>query len=70
MNCMKSLQIGRERAVLASTADSAQFWQIGQNWLCYLEQPFHVLFAWISCDTFLESLKHANQPWVGFVDGT
>ena len=32
---------------------------------CYL-----ALFARISCNTFLESLKHFDQPWVGFVDGT
>ena len=54
----------------ASTADSVKFWQIGQNWQCYLARPFHALFARISCNTFLESLKHADQPWVGFVDGT
>jgi len=29
---------------------------------------FHALFAGISCNTFLESLKHADQPW-GFVAG-
>ena len=56
--------------MLASTADSAQFWRIGQNWPCYLARPFHALFARISCNTFLESLKHANQPWVGFVAGS
>ena len=55
--------------MLASTADSAQFWQIGQNWPCYLAQPLHALFARISCNTFLESLKHTDQPWVGFVSG-
>ena len=53
--------------MLASTADSAQFWRIGQNWLCYLAWPFHALFARILCNTFLESLKHTNQPWVVFV---
>ena len=55
--------------MLASTADSAQFWWIGQNWLCYSARPFHALFATISCNTFLESLKHTGQPYVGFVDG-
>ena len=69
MYFMKSQQIGHGRAVLASTADSAQFWQIGQNWPCYSAQPFHALFARISCNTFLESLKHTDQPWVGFVSG-
>ena len=39
---------------LTSTADSTQFWRIGQNWLCYLAQPFHPLFAKISSNTFLE----------------
>ena len=55
--------------MLASTADSAQFWRIGQNWPCYTARPFHALFARISCYTFLESLKHTDQPWVGFVTG-
>ena len=64
MYWMKSQQIGRRRAVLASIA---QFWQIGQNWPCYLAQPFHALFSKILCNTFLESLKHADQPRVGFV---
>ena len=45
-------------ALLATTADSAQFWRIGQNWLYYLARPFHTLFARISCNTLLESLKH------------
>ena len=27
------------------------------------------LFARISCNTFLESLKHTDQPWVVFVSG-
>ena len=40
-----------------------------QNWLWYLAQPFHALFARISCNTFLESMKHIDQPWVGFVSG-
>ena len=30
----------------------------------------HALFARISCNTFLESLKHTDQPWVVFVAGT
>ena len=55
--------------MLTSTADSAQFWRIGQNWLCYLAWPFHALFSRISCNTFLESLKHTDQPWVVFVSG-
>ena len=55
--------------MLASTADSAQFWRIGQNWPCYLARPFHALFARISCNTFLEPLKHTDQPWVFFVSG-
>ena len=58
MYCMKSKQIGHGTAVLTSPADSAQFWRIGQNW------PFHALLTSISCNTFLESLKHADQPWV------
>ena len=62
MYSMKSKQIGPGRAVLASTAVSAQFLQSGQNWLCYLAQPFHALFAMISSDIFLESLKHTDQP--------
>ena len=41
----------------------ALFWRIGQNWLCYLAGPFHALFARISCDTFLESLKHTSFNW-------
>ena len=69
MYCMKFSPIGHGRAVLASTADSAQLLQIGQNWLCYLARPFNALFARISCDTFLESLKHTDQPLVGFVSG-
>ena len=55
--------------MLASTAHLAQFLQISQNWPCYLAQPFHALFARISCNTFLGSLKHTDQPWVGFVYG-
>ena len=31
MYCMKSQQIGQGRAMLASTANSALFWQIGRN---------------------------------------
>ena len=55
--------------MLASNAASAQFWRIGWNWLCYLAWPFDALFARISCNTYLESLKHVDQPWVGFVAG-
>ena len=55
--------------MLASTADSAQFWRIGQNWPCYLARPSHALFARISCNTVLESLKHTDQSWVGSVSG-
>ena len=69
MYCMKSYQIVRGRAVLASTADSAHFWQIGQNWPFKLARPFYALFARISCNTFLEFLKHADQPWISFVAG-
>ena len=69
MYCMKSWQIERGRAMLASTAHSVQFLQISQNWPCYLAQPFHALFARISCNTFLEFLKHTDQPWVDFVSG-
>ena len=69
MYCIKSWQIGHGRAVLAMIADSAHFWSIGQNWLCYLAHPFHALFGRISCNTYLESLKHADQSWVGFVAG-
>ena len=36
MYCLKLYQIGHGRAVLTSTADFAKFWQIGQNWPCYL----------------------------------
>ena len=43
--------------MLASTADPAQFWQIGQNWPCYLARPFHIIFARISRNTFFKSLK-------------
>ena len=32
-------------------------------------QPFHALFARVSCNIFLESLKHTDQPWIGFVFG-
>ena len=67
---IKSFQIGHGRAMLASTADPAQIHQISQNWPCYLARPFHALFAGISCNKFFESLKHADQPWVGFVNGT
>ena len=63
------LAVGHGRAVLASTAESAQFWQIGQNWSCYPAWSFYALFARISCNTFLESLRHIDQPWVGFVSG-
>ena len=69
MHCMKSQQIGHGRALLGSTANSAQFWRIGQNWRCYLARPFHALFARISCNTFLESLKQTDQPLVVFVSG-
>ena len=55
--------------MLDSTANPAQFWRIGKNWPCYLARPFHALFTRISCNTFLESLSHADQPWVGFVAG-
>ena len=34
-----------------------------------VSQLFHALFTSISCDAFMESLKHANQPWVGFFAG-
>ena len=55
--------------MLGSTAYSAQFGQIGINWSYNLSQPFHALFARILCNTFLESLKHTGEPYVGFVDG-
>ena len=67
MYCMKSQQIRHRRAVLSSTANSGRFAKIGQNWQCQLAGPFHALFARISCNTFLESLKHTDQPWVVFV---
>ena len=35
-----------------------------------LAWPFHALFARISYNTFFESLKHTDQPWVGFISGT
>ena len=54
---------------MASTADSAQFWQIGQSWLCYVACPFHTLFARISCNTFLESLNHTGETCVVFMSG-
>ena len=59
--CHEILANGFGRDVLASTADSAQFWRIGENWPCYSARPFHALFARISCNTFLESLKHTDQ---------
>ena len=34
-----------------------------------LARPFQALFARISCNTFLESLKHTDQPYKGFVSG-
>ena len=71
MYCMKSQQMGHGRVVLASMANSGQFAKSGQNRLCcQLAQPFHALFSGISCNTFFESFKHADQPWVSFVDGT
>ena len=39
------------------------------KWPCYPARPFRALFARISCNTFLESLKHTDQPWVVFVSG-
>ena len=57
---MKFQQLGHRRAVLTTTADSAKFWRIGQNWLCQLAQPFHALVARISCNTFLESFEIAS----------
>ena len=69
MYCMKSQQIGRGRAVLTSTANSGRFAKIGQNRQWQLARPFHALFPRISCNTFLESLKHTYQPWVVFVSG-
>ena len=32
-------------------------------------RPFHALFARKSCNTFLESLKHTDQPCIVFVSG-
>ena len=40
------------------------------NWLCYLAWPFHALSDRISCNEFLEALRNADQPQVGFVSGT
>ena len=59
MYCMKSQQIG-----LDSTANSVRFTKIGQNRQWQLARPFHALFSRISCNTYLESLKHADQPQV------
>ena len=56
--------------MLGSRAKSSQFIKIGQNQQCYLAQPFHALIASILYNTVLESMKHANQPSEGFVDGT
>ena len=62
---MKALQIGYGRAVLGSMANSGPFTNIGQN-----QQPFNnALFARISCNTFLEFLKYADQLWIVFVAG-
>ena len=55
--------------MLASPANSTQLWRIGQYWPCYLAWPFHALFAWISCNKFLESLKHTGQSYVVIMDG-
>ena len=55
--------------MLGSTAHSAWFWRIGQNWPCYSARPFHALLARISCNVFLESLKHTDQSWMVFVSG-
>ena len=69
MYCMKSQQMGYGRAVLASTANSGRFAKSGQNRQSQLVRPSYILFARISCNTYLESLKHADQPWVSFVAG-
>ena len=70
MYCMKSKQIWHGRAVLGSMANFGWFVKIGQNRQCKLAQTFNTRFSTISWDTFLESLKHVNQPWVGFVAWT
>ena len=44
--------------MLASTADSAQFWQIQPY---YLAGPLCTLVAMILCNTFFESLKIIDQ---------
>ena len=49
--------------MLASTANSALFFGESAKIGCAS------LVARILCNTFLESLKHADQPCVGFVDG-
>ena len=54
--------------MLAITADPAQIWRIGQNRLCQLAWPFQALVARISCNTFLESLRHTDLHIVDFVD--
>ena len=55
-------------AVLVSTADFGRFAKIGQNRLCLLARPLYALVARISCNTFLESLNHTDQPYVDFFD--
>ena len=62
--------MGCGRALLGITANSARFTKIGQNRQCQLARPFHALFARISCYTFLESLRHTDQPLVVLVSGT
>ena len=67
---MKSWLIGHEGAMLRRMAHFGRFAKIWQNWQCQLAWPFHALYARISCKTFLESMKHADKPGVGFADGT
>ena len=55
--------------MLGSTANSGKFANIGQNLQGYLAQTFYALFVKISCNTFFEFLKHADQPGVDFVNG-
>ena len=42
-------------------------WPICQNWVkCAVLASMALLHHF--CKDFMESLKHAGQPWVGFVD--
>ena len=50
--------------MLGHTANSGQF---AKNWAESAVLASMALFVRILCNTFLESLKHADQPWIGFL---